>query len=396
MIKSILLILLLGILGNKVFNFIKLPGLLGMILVGIIIGPYGFNLLDKAILDNSSDIRMLALIVILLRAGLGLNRETLNKVGKVAIKMSAIPCLFEGFTITLVAYKLLGIPFLEAGMLGFIVAAVSPAVVVPSMLYLREKGLGMKKGIPIIILAGASVDDVFAITLFTTFIGLSFNTQSTIALQLLQIPMQVIGGILIGIIFGYILYKIYRYKNIKLNDMEKLAILIISSLMIVIIGDTAHIAGLLGVMTLGFILLEKANDFASNFEIELNKVWFFAQIFLFVLIGAEVNIYVAWKAGLIGALIILIGLIARSIGVIIALQGSNLNIKEKIFCTIAYSPKATVQAAIGGIPLAMGVASGNLILAIAVLAVILTAPLGAVGIKLLAPILLEKNHEGGS
>lgn len=396
MIKSILLILLLGILGNKVFNFIKLPGLLGMILVGIIIGPYGFNLLDKAILDNSSDIRMLALIVILLRAGLGLNRETLNKVGKVAIKMSAIPCLFEGFTITLVAYKLLGIPFLEAGMLGFIVAAVSPAVVVPSMLYLREKGLGMKKGIPIIILAGASVDDVFAITLFTTFIGLSFNTQSTIALQLLQIPIQVIGGILIGIIFGYILYKIYRYKNIKLNDMEKLAILIISSLMIVIIGDTAHIAGLLGVMTLGFILLEKANDFASNFEIELNKVWFFAQIFLFVLIGAEVNIYVAWKAGLIGALIILIGLIARSIGVIIALQGSNLNIKEKIFCTIAYSPKATVQAAIGGIPLAMGVASGNLILAIAVLAVILTAPLGAVGIKLLAPILLEKNHEGGS
>jgi NhaP-type Na+/H+ or K+/H+ antiporter len=396
MIKSILLILLLGILGNKVFNFIKLPGLLGMILVGIIIGPYGFNLLDKAILDNSSDIRMLALIVILLRAGLGLNRETLNKVGKVAIKMSAIPCLFEGFTITLVAYKLLGIPFLEAGMLGFIVAAVSPAVVVPSMLYLREKGLGMKKGIPIIILAGASVDDVFAITLFTTFIGLSFNTQSTIPLQLLQIPIQVIGGILIGIIFGYILYKIYRYKNIKLNDMEKLAILIISSLMIVIIGDTAHIAGLLGVMTLGFILLEKANDFASNFEIELNKVWFFAQIFLFVLIGAEVNIYVAWKAGLIGALIILIGLIARSIGVIIALQGSNLNIKEKIFCTIAYSPKATVQAAIGGIPLAMGVASGNLILAIAVLAVILTAPLGAVGIKLLAPILLEKNHEGGS
>lgn len=396
MIKSIMLILLLGILANKVFRLIKLPGLLGMILVGIAIGPYGFNLLDKSILDNSSDIRMLALIVILLRAGLGLNREILNKVGKVSIKMSAIPCLFEGFTITLVAYKLLDLPFLEAGMLGFIVAAVSPAVVVPSMLYLREKGLGMKKGIPIIILAGASVDDVFAITLFTTFLGLSLNTQSTITLQLLQIPIQVIGGILIGILFGYILYKIYRYKNIKLNDMERLAILIISALTIVIVGDMTHIAGLLGVMTLGFILLEKANDFASNFEKELNKVWFFAQIFLFVLIGSEVNIYVAWKAGLIGALIILIGLIARSIGVILALKGSNLNIKEKIFCTVAYSPKATVQAAIGGIPLAMGVTSGNLILAIAVLAVIITAPLGAIGIKLLAPILLEKDYEGGS
>ncbi|SKC83250.1 cation:proton antiporter [Maledivibacter halophilus] len=396
MIKGIVLILLLGILANKIFNFIKLPGLLGMILVGILIGPYGFNLLDNSILNNSSDIRMLALIVILLRAGLGLNREILDKVGKIAIKMSAIPCLFEGFTITLVSYKLLHLPFLEAGMLGFIVAAVSPAVVVPSMLYLREKSFGMKKGIPIIILAGASVDDVFAITLFTTFLGLSLNTKSTISMQLLQIPIQVIGGILIGIAFGYMLYKIYRYKNIKLNDMEKLAILIISALIIVIIGDIINIAGLLGVMTLGFILLEKANDYASSFEKELNKVWFFAQIFLFVLIGAEVNIHVAWKAGLIGALIIFIGLIARSIGVIIALGGSNLNFKEKVFCTVAYSPKATVQAAIGGIPLAMGIESGNLILAIAVLAVIITAPLGAVGIKLLAPVLLEKESKGGS
>lgn len=396
MIKSIMLILLLGILANKVFNFIKLPGLLGMILTGILIGPYGFDLLDQSILDNSSDIRMLALIVILLRAGLGLNRETLNKVGKVSIKMSAIPCLFEGFAITFVTYKILGLPFLEAGMLGFIVAAVSPAVVVPSMLYLREKRLGMKKGIPIIILAGASVDDVFAITLFTTFLGLALNTKSTIGLQILQIPIQIIGGILIGLLFGYILYKIYRYKSIRLNDMERLAILIISALTIVIIGDMTHIAGLLGVMTLGFILLEKANDFASSFEKELNKVWFFAQIFLFVLIGSEVNIYVAWEAGLVGALIILIGLIARSMGVILALKGSNLNMKEKIFCTVAYSPKATVQAAIGGMPLAMGVASGNLILAIAVLAVIITAPLGAIGIKLLAPILLEKDGEGGS
>jgi NhaP-type Na+/H+ or K+/H+ antiporter len=196
--------------------------------------------------------------------------------------------------------------------------------------------------------------------------------------------------------FGYILYKVYRLKNIKLNDMEKLAILIVSALIIVIVGDITHIAGLLGVMTLGFILLEKANDFASNFEKELNKVWFFAQIFLFVLIGAEVNIYVAWDAGLLGGIIILIGLIARSIGVIIALYGSNLNIKEKIFCTVAYTPKATVQAAIGGIPLAMGVSSGNLILAIAVLSVIITAPLGAIGIKLLAPILLDKEWEGGS
>lgn len=392
MLESIVLILFLGILFSKAFQKVRLPGLLGMILVGILIGPYGFNLLDKeSILKSSSNIRMLALIIILLRAGLGLDKEILKKVGKPAVKMSAIPCLCEGFTIMFVASKLVGLPILEAGMLGFIIAAVSPAVVVPSMLHLREKRLGIKKGVPVIILSGASIDDVFAIAIFTAFLGMSKGSGKSIISQISQIPIQIVGGIVLGVLAGYIIYKVFSMKKLKLSSPEQLAILFSAALAIVILGEKIHIAGLLAVMTMGFILLEKDKDTAEKLEEKLNKVWFFAQIFLFVLIGAEVNTQVALKAGLVGIVIIIAGLIGRSIGVIIALRGSNLNIKERIFCAIAYMPKATVQAAIGGIPLASGIPSGAYILAVAVLAIIITAPLGVVGIKISAPKLLEQN-----
>jgi len=385
-----MLILLLGTVASKIFQKIKLPGLLGMILVGVLIGPYGYRLLDpKSILNNSASIRMLALIIILLRAGLGLDKDTLKRVGRPAIRMSAIPCLLEGFTITFVANKLLKLPILEAGMLGFIIAAVSPAVVVPSMLYFKEKGLGAKKGIPTIVLAGASIDDVFAITIFTSFLGMAKDNDEGILSQIIKIPIEIIGGILLGAISGYILYKVFSLVKLGLSELEKLIILISTAIAIVIIGDAIHISGLLAVMTLGFTLLNKDRKIASELEGKLNKIWSFAQIFLFVLIGAEVNIKVAMEAGIIGIIVIVIGLIGRSIGVIIALRGSELNVKEKIFCAIAYMPKATVQAAIGGIPLAAGISSGGIILAIAVLAIMITAPIGLIGINLSGPKLLD-------
>jgi NhaP-type Na+/H+ or K+/H+ antiporter len=399
MIKSIVLILLFGFIASKLFAKFKLPGLLGMIIAGIILGPYGLNLLDSVIVGNannagiSGDIRLIALIIILLRAGLGINKEMLKKVGSVSIKMSAIPCLFEGFTIMLIAHKLLKISLPEAGMLAFIIAAVSPAVVVPSMLYLKEKGLGMAKGVPIIILAGSSIDDIFAITLFTACLGMSVNAGQTVSLplQIIQIPIEIIGGIFIGWIIANILLNIFNSDRIKLSDLEKLVILLISAFSVEIIGNMINVSGLLSVMTIGFIILEKDRTTAKQLENSLNKIWFFAQIFLFVLIGSEVNIYVALDAGLIGLIIIAVGLLGRTIGVLISLKGSNLNMKERVFCAIAYTPKATVQAAIGGMPLAAGAASGELILAMAVLAIIITAPLGAIGIKGFAPKLLEKN-----
>lgn len=393
MIQSIMLILILGLLANKLFTKIKLPGLLGMIFVGIFLGSYSMNLIDSSIMDNASEIRYIALIIILLRAGLGLNKEVLKKVGKTAAKMSAIPCLIEGFVILFVANKLLGLPILESGMLAFIIAAVSPAVVVPSMLELKERKLGYKKGVPIIILAGSSVDDIFAITLFTAFLGMGTNSGGSLGRQLLNIPIEIFGGVLMGIIAAGILILIFKSKKINTSDLEKLCILLVIAFAAKVIGDKIHVSGFLAIMTIGFLLLEYVKTTAHKIEKSLNKIWFFAQIFLFVLIGASVNINVALEAGLLGIVIIVIGLIGRTLGVIIALMGSNLNFKEKIFCAIAYSPKATVQAAIGGVPLAVGVASGELILAIAVLSIIITAPIGAIAIKLTAPLLLEDDSD---
>ncbi|MCY6484307.1 cation:proton antiporter [Clostridium aestuarii] len=391
MIKSIMLILLLGFLFSKMFEKIKLPGLLGMILVGILIGPYGLNYLDSGFLKISSEIRTLALIIILLRAGLGLDKEILKKVGKTAIKMSMIPCLCEGFLITFTASKMLNLPIIEAGMLGFIIAAVSPAVVVPSMLELKESGLGMDKGIPIIILAGSSIDDVFAITLFTAFLGMANNINKSVGVQIAHIPVEIIGGIILGLLVGIILHKVFQ--SLKLKELEQLAILFGTALIVKLIGDKIGVAGLLSIMTMGFVLLQRSCNIAVKLEKKLNKMWFFAQIFLFVLIGAAVNTQVALDAGALGLIVIVVGLIGRTIGVIISLIGSDLNFKEKLFCAIAYSPKATVQAAIGGVPLVAGISSGSVILAIAVLAILFTAPLGLIGIKTFAPRLLKKEED---
>lgn len=391
MATSIAIIILLAIVSNFIFEKIKLPGLLGMLILGITIGPYGFNLVHGDLLNISSDLRKIALIVILLRAGMGIKTSDLKKIGKPAIKMSCIPGILEGFFIAFISTKLLGFTFIQGGILGFIIAAVSPAVVVPQMINLIDNKIGTNKSIPTLILAGASIDDVFAITILTSFLALYSGKDVNIASQLLQIPLSIILGIGLGLILGFII--IYLFKKCSINDVKKILIVLAISILLTtletIFKDKLLIASLLGVMTIGFVLTEKLPNVAAPLSQGLNKLWIFAEILLFVLVGAQVNISVAFTSGAIGIIIIFIGLVGRSIGVIISLIGTNLNVKERIFCVISYIPKATVQAAMGALPLSLGVVSGDLILAISVLSILITAPLGAIGIKVSSKSLLH-------
>ncbi|MTI61259.1 MAG: sodium:proton antiporter [Firmicutes bacterium] len=384
MALSLALIMMLGLIFNKSFDKMKLPGLLGMLLLGILLGPYGFNLIEQNILNISPDLRKIALIVILLRAGLGIEKRTLKKIGVPAIKLSFIPGLLEGGTIILTATYFLQFSWIEAGMLGFIIAAVSPAVVVPQMLDLMDKNRGSNKGIPTLILTGASIDDVIAITIFSTFLGLYGGKQLHITKKILSIPLSIASGIILGILIGFLL--LYLFKKNHIRDTKKVLLILSAAIIMTSLEDflagTIPIASLLGVMVIGYILQEQYNLLANRLAAKFNKIWVFAEIMLFVLVGAEVNIHLALESGLIGLLIIFTGLIARGIGVLISISGTELNLKERLFCVIAYTPKATVQAAIGAVPLAAGVKSGDIILALAVLAIIITAPLGAAGIKL--------------
>lgn len=391
MATSIGIITVFGLILNSIFSKLKLPGLLGMLLLGIIIGPYGFNWLTPDLLNVSGDFRKIALIIILLRAGLGISRNELNKVGRTAIKLSCIPGIIEGLFIAFVSTKLLNFSFIEGGILGFIIAAVSPAVVVPQMLSFSEQGLGAEKGIPTLILAGASIDDVFAITIFTTFLGLYSGEHINIGIQLINIPVSILLGMGLGLVSGIILIKVF--SRFHMRDTKKVLYILGTAILLTAMENALkskiEIAGLLGVMTIGFMILEKKPEVAKRLSLKFDKIWVFAEILLFVLVAAQVNIAIALDAGLKGVLIIVIGLIGRSVGVLISTLGTNLNFKERLFCVIAYTPKATVQAAIGAIPLSLGVASGEIILAIAVLSILITAPLGAIGIKLTAPKLLK-------
>ena len=396
MLFSFAFFILIAIGLSKLFEKLRLPGLLGMILTGIILGEYSKNyivnilkldflepfFISDKILSISSDLRLCALIVILIRAGLGIDRESLKKIGNVALKMACIPCLFEGFTIMMVTHLLLGFPLPICGTLGFIIAAVSPAVVVPEMLILKEKNLGKEREIPTLILAGASIDDIFAITLFSSFLSLSLGKNVNIYKEFLKIPLSIIIGIVLGGVIGIILVKFFKKYHIR--DTRK-------AIIFLMVGITFHqletlnifpIASLLGIMTMGFIILEKYPILAKRLSTKFNKIWVFSEIILFVLIGAAVNIEVIFSSSSVGVIILLIGLIGRMLGVGVSLFSSNLNKKERLFCGLSYIPKATVQAAISGIPLAMGVPHGEILLAIGVLSIIISVPMGVIGIRM--------------
>ena len=396
MLFSFAVFILTAMLLAKLFEKLHMPPLLGMLFTGILLGSYskdyfinekGFIFLNSffisdKILDVSNELRTLGLIIILIRAGLGINKDVLRKIGKVAVKMASLPCLFEGFTVMIATHLILGYSLAISGCLGFILAAVSPAVVVPEMLSLKEKGLGKEKEIPTIILAGASIDDVFAITLFTAFLGMALGNNVNIVNEILKIPTSILSGILAGVIIGYLLYLLFKFFHIR--DTRKALIFMAAAILLRHIEEMKlfPIASLLGIMSMGFVILTKDSVLANRISLKFNKIWVFGEILLFVLIGAAVNIRVIFESGHIGVIIVLIGLIGRLIGVTVALYKSELNTKEKLFCGISYIPKATVQAATAGIPLAMGVPHGDTILAIGVLAIIITVPIGVTGIRL--------------
>jgi len=394
MAVSLALVVIFGLLSAYLFERMKLPGLLGMLIVGILSGPYVFNLLQPELMKVSADLRMVALIVILLRAGLELRKDTLNRVGRPALMLSAVPAICEGAVIALLGPYFLHISYLESAILGAILSAVSPAVVVPLMINFIDRRMGTRKGIPTLMLAGSSVDDVFVIVIFSILLGMYAGTHTNILLKLIEVPESIILGIGVGALSGYILYHVFERYKLRATKMT-IVIVAVSVLLTWLeeeLKTKIAMSALLGVMTVGFILLEKAEIRAHKISQKLSKVWIFAEILLFVLVGAEVNIKVAWDAGLQGAAIIFIALIARSIGTYISVMGTDLNVRERLFCVVSYIPKATVQAAIGAVPFEAGVKGGEIILAVAVLSILITAPLGAIGILITGEKWLTKDQ----
>lgn len=392
MLKSIALIMLIGMSAGWVCRKVKLPGLLGMLFTGIILGPYVFNLLDSSILLVSADIRKIALVIILTRAGLTLNLEDLKKVGRPAFLMCFVPATFEMIGMIILAPRLLDVSLIEAAVIGAVVAAVSPAVVVPKMIKLMEDGYGTKQGIPQLILAGASVDDVYVIVMFTAFTSLAQGGNVSV-MSFVNIPVSIMFGIIIGIIIGKALAVVW--KKLHIRDTVKAAIFLSVALLLVDIEASLNtpitFASLISVMFIGIALKKDRPEVAFRLSQKYNKMWVWAEVMLFVLVGATVDIgYVAY-AGVLSIVIIIGALIFRMAGVALCMAGTKLKLKERVFCMLAYTPKATVQAAIGGVPLSMGLACGNTVLIVAVLAIIITAPLGAFAIDMTYRKLLKKS-----
>lgn len=381
MLLSIALILIIGMLLSSICQKLKLPGLLGMLLTGIILGPYVTGILDESILNISADLRKIALIIILTRAGLGLDVSGLKKIGRPAIMMCFVPATFELLGMIILGPKLLGLTILESAIMGAVLAAVSPAVVVPRMVKLMETGYGTGKGIPQLILAGASVDDVYVIVLFSTFTGMATGKGVSI-ISFINIPVSIIAGIIIGYGAGFLFAKLF--EKIHMRDTAKLLIMISVSLILVVLEDKLNtpitFSGLIAIMFIGVALQKYRGAVAKRISVKYGKLWVGAEVFLFVLVGASVNVSYLGKVG-IKALVVIIGaLVLRMIGVFVCVLGTEFNKKERLFTMLAYTPKATVQAAIGGIPLAMGLACGDVVLTVAVLAIVITAPLGAFAI----------------
>ena len=391
MLFSFALIFLSGIVLGSIFNRLKLPQLIGMLLTGIILGPYLLNLLDPKILSISADLRQIALIIILTRAGLNLDINDLKKVGRPAVLMCFLPATFEILGMIILAPKFLGLGLLDSAILGTVIAAVSPAVVVPKMLKLMEEAYGTDRSIPQLIMAGASVDDVFVIVLFTSFIGLASNGTFSM-LNLIKIPTSILFGISVGFLCAVLL--IYLFKKIHMRDSLKVIIILNISFLLVTFEHSLTgiigFSGLLAIMSIGTGIQAKNTMLSKRMSIKYSKLWIAAEVMLFVLVGATVNIKYALGASIPAILLIITVLIFRMAGVFLCLVGTSLSYRERLFCMIAYCPKATVQAAIGSIPLSMGLPSGNIILTVAVLSILITAPLGAFAIDISYKKLLLK------
>ena len=391
MLLSISLILILGMFMGWICQKIKLPSLLGMLITGIVLGPYVLNMLDDSILGISAELRKIALIIILTRAGLGLDLSGLKKIGRPAVLMCFVPASFELIGMILLAPKLMGLTVLEAAIMGAVFAAVSPAVVVPRMVKLMDEGYGVNEGIPQLILAGASVDDVYVIVLFSTFVGMMQGEGASI-LKFVNIPISIFLGIAIGLLIGVLLA--YFFKKMHIRDTSKVLIILSISFLLVVMEDKLStpitFSALIAIMFIGIGLQKKRKTVAKRLSVKYGKLWVAAEVFLFVLVGATVNIGYLGKVG-VKALIVIIGaLVFRMFGVFVCLLGTSLKRKERLFTMLAYTPKATVQAAIGGIPLALGFTCGDLVLTVAVLAIVLTAPLGAFAIDLSYKKLLNR------
>jgi NhaP-type Na+/H+ or K+/H+ antiporter len=379
MLTSIAVILLSGLFIGWLFSKMKLPSLIGMIIVGIILGPYALNMIDKSILDISSDLRQIALVIILTRAGLSLDITDLKKVGRPAVLMCFVPACIEMLGTIIFAPILLNVTILEAAIIGSVIAAVSPAVIVPRMIRLIEEGYGIEKGIPQLILAGASVDDVFVIVVFTALLSLA-SVGTVSAVSFVQIPVSILSGLFLGVIVGIILTMFF--KKFHMRDSIKMLIIISISFLLLQVQDSLEgiipISGLLAIMGMGITMKQKYDVLASRLSVKYNKLWLGAEIFLFVLVGSTVNLKYVVSAGISTVILIMIALVFRMLGVAVSLIKTDLSRKERLFCMAAYTPKATVQAAIGAIPLSIGLECGNIVLTVAVLSILITAPFGAI------------------
>lgn len=393
MLTSIALIFLVGMFLGTLFSRLRLPSLVGMIATGILLGPHVLNLLDDSLLAISGDLRQVALVVILFRAGLSLNTTDLKKIGLPAVLMSFVPALFEIIAIVLLAPLLFGLPRVDAAVMGAVLAAVSPAVIVPSMLRIMEEGYGQRHRVPQLILGGASMDDIFVIVLFSSFLSMAMGGEVSPAL-FLKIPVAIINGILIGILMGRLLK--WFYQNFHMRDSAKLLMLLSISFLFLELEEQLTgilpISGLLAIMFMGLSLNQLYPVLANRLSVKYNKLWLAAQILLFVLVGAAVDLSYVRDAGLSALWLIAGALIMRMAGVYLSLLPSRLGTREKLFTMISYTPKATVQAAIGGVPLAMDLASGQIILMMAVLSILITAPVGSFAIEKTYKRLLERQH----
>ena len=391
MLTSIAIILLLGLVVGWLFSKLKLPSLLGMIIVGIVLSPHCLNMVDNSIIAISGDLRQIALVIILTRAGLSLNLFDLKKVGRPAVLMCFVPASIEMIGTIIVAPILLRVSVLEAAIIGSVIAAVSPAVIVPRMIKLIDEGYGKEKSIPQLILAGASVDDVFVIVVFTALTTLASTGEISVA-SFMEIPISIFLGVLLGGFVGLVL--VWFFKQYHMRDSVKVLIILSVSFLLLELQNRLEgivsVSGLLAIMSMGIVIKQKYDVLAKRLSVKYNKLWLGAEIFLFVLVGIAVDINYASKAGIVGIILVIAALIFRIVGVWLSLMKTELNRKERLFCAIAYTPKATVQAAIGTIPMAMGLACGEIVLTVAVVSILLTAPFGAICVDNLYKKLLSK------